>query len=127
VCLVLGTLLPPIVYFLGDLEALLRSEPAINSMLASLVAASGGSVMTRKVNGYPGVEQLGSVVPGFATSFGLVSLLILSTRVNYSVGILLVNFVASLTVYMLFMVLASRSSPITFYSVPGSNIGRLSE
>lgn len=127
VCLTFGTLLPPVLYLLGDVAALVRNEAAINSMLASVVATSGGLVLARKVNGYPGTKHLGSVVPGFASSFGLVSLIILSTRVDYSGAILILNFATSLIVYMLFMVIASRSNPVTFFSVPGGRIRRLAE
>lgn len=127
VCLFFGSLLPPVFYFFGDLRALIRDESAVNSIVASLIAASGGLIMARKVNGYPGTKQLGSVIPGFASSFGLVSLAILATRVNYSASILLLNFVMTLSVYMLFLIIASRSTPITFYAVPGGSVGRLSD
>lgn len=127
ICLAFGTLLPPIIYFTGDLEQLAKEEPAINSLVASLIAAAGGLFLSRKVNGYPGVKQLGSVAPGFVLSFGLVSLAILATRIDYSFTILALNFTTSLIVYMLFMVFAVRSTPNVFYAVPGGRIGRLME
>lgn len=127
ICLAFGVLLPPVVYFLADFEALLRDQPAVNSIFASLVAAASGLFLARKVNGYPGVKQLGSAVPGFAIVFGLVALCILATRVNYSVSILALNFGATIAAYVLYMLFAARSDPNVFYAVPGGRIGRLDE
>jgi lipopolysaccharide/colanic/teichoic acid biosynthesis glycosyltransferase len=127
ICLTFGTLLPPVLYFFGNLGELAKNAPAMNSIAASLVAASGGLFLSRKVNGYPGVKQLGSAVPGFVLSYGIASLMILATRVNYSFTILFVNFISSLLVYISFMVFAARSTPNIFYAVPGGRIGRLSE
>lgn len=127
VCLTLGSLLPPVLYFAGDLEELLKDAPAINSIAASLVATSGGLFTTRKVNGYPGVKQLGAVFPGFTLNFGIVSILILITRVDYSISILLVNFFMALISYMILMLVVTRSTPNVFYTVPGGRIGRLAE
>ena len=127
VCLLLGVFLPPLAYFLFDLDALARNGPAMNSLAVSLVAVCGGLLLARKVNGYPGVKQLGAVVPGFALSFGLCALAVLFTRINYSVGILVVNFCASLGSYLTFMVLAIRSDPNMFFAVPGGRIRRLDD
>jgi len=127
VCLGFGTLLPPLIYFFGDVDALVRNKPAVNSVIASLIASVVGLLLARKVNTYPGVKQLGSVAPGFVISFGLAALWILMTRVDYSAGILLMNFAASLSVYLLFMTLALRSDMNTFYAVPGGRIGRLAD
>jgi lipopolysaccharide/colanic/teichoic acid biosynthesis glycosyltransferase len=127
VCLFIGTILPPALYFQFDFHALGMNIPTINSVIASLLAASGGLFLARKVNSYPGVKQLGSAAPGFALSFGLVSLVILATRVNYSGAILVINFVSSLTVYLLLMALGIRSDPNVFYHVPGGRIGRLAD
>lgn len=127
VCLTFGIFLPPIAYFRLDLEALARNEPALNSIMVSLLAACGGLFLARKVNGYPGVKQLGWVVPGFALSFGMCALAVLFTRIDYSVGVLTLNFFFSLAAHMVFMVLAIRSDANVFYTVPGGRIGRLAE
>jgi exopolysaccharide biosynthesis polyprenyl glycosylphosphotransferase len=83
--------------------------------------------LARKVNGYPGVKQMGSVVPGFALSFGLCAAAVLFTRIDYSASLLTLNFCLSLAVYLLFMVTAIRSDVNVFYTVPGGRIGRLAD
>src|SRR5690606_30059023 len=101
--------------------------PAANSIAASLIATAGGLLTARKVNVYPGVKQLGSVVPGFVLNFGVVSVAILVTRIDYSISLLIINFSLTLIIYMIFMVVAVRSNPNVFYTVPGGRIGRLAE
>jgi lipopolysaccharide/colanic/teichoic acid biosynthesis glycosyltransferase len=126
-CMLAGALLPPVLYFLGDVQALASDKPAVNSITGSFFAVLGGLFLARKVNIYPGVNQIGSALSGFAISFSLVSLWIMATRLNYSVGILLLNFLMATGSYILFILFVMRFTPNVFYVVPGGKIDRLAE
>ncbi|MXO93399.1 sugar transferase [Erythrobacter arachoides] len=78
------------------------------------------------MNIYPGVKQFGAIIPTFVAAFGIVAIGILVLRVPYSIGVFAVNFVAVLSIYLAFMVLATRSDQNVFYTVPGGRIPRLS-
>lgn len=124
-CVVFGTLLPPLIYLGGDLEPFRSNAVLQNSILASIVALVAGIFFARRVNIYPGVKQLGSVLPSFMASFGCAALAILMFRFDYSNQVLLINFFCSVAVYVAVMGLATRADRKIFYTVPGGRIARL--
>lgn len=123
-CVVLGTLLPPFLYFGGDASAF-RSATLQHSLVGSIIALVAGIFFARRVNIYPGVKQLGAVLPTFIASFGAVALTILAFRFDYSNQVLLLNFVASVAAYIGVISLATKVGRSTFYAVPGGRIDRL--
>jgi len=123
-CVVFGTLLPPLLYFGGRLVAF-ENPTFQNSVIASIVALVAGIFFARRVNIYPGVKQLGAILPTFIASFGAVALAILAFRFEYSNQVLLLNFVASVVVYIGVMSLATKADRSIFYAVPGGRIRRL--
>ncbi|MCB2066006.1 MAG: sugar transferase [Erythrobacter sp.] len=124
-CVVLGTLLPPFVYFGGRVSVFDSDVTLENSVIASIVALVAGVFFARRVNIYPGVKELGAVLPTFVASFGVVALVILALRFEYSNQVLLLNFVCSVSVYVIVMGLATKADRSLFYTVPGGRIGRL--
>ncbi|WP_340587893.1 exopolysaccharide biosynthesis polyprenyl glycosylphosphotransferase [Erythrobacter alti] len=94
-------------------------------MIGTIIASIGGILFARRVNIYPGVKQLGSVIPTFIMSFGVVAMGILALRLQYSIPVFGMNFAASLAVYVLLMIIATRSDQNIFYTVPGGRIKRL--
>ncbi|MEL1250461.1 sugar transferase [Aurantiacibacter gilvus] len=124
-CIIFGTLLPPLIYLGGALEPFRSNAFLQNSIVASIIALVAGIFFARRVNIYPGVKQLGSVLPSFMTSFGFAALAILIFRFDYSNPVLLINFFCSVAVYIAVMGLASRADQKIFYTVPGGRIARL--
>ncbi len=124
-CVVLGTLLPPFLYFNAN-PAALEDVTTKNSVIASIVALVAGIFFARRMNIYPGVKQLGAVLPTFIASFGAVALAILGFRFDYSNQVLLLNFVSSVAVYIGVMSMATKVGRSVFYAVPGGRIDRLS-
>lgn len=124
-CVLFGTILPPYLYFGGRTAAFLNPTTQ-NSIMASIVALVAGIFFARRVNIYPGVKQLGAILPTFIASFGAVALAILAFRFDYSNQVLLINFIASVAVYIAVMSLAARADRSIFYAVPGGRIDRLS-
>lgn len=125
-CLLLGSLLPPLLYF-GQLGPIVTPGPVQNSVLATAMATVFGIFFARRVNVYPGVKQFGAVIPTFLASFGLVAIIILGFRLDYSIPVFGVNFAMSLSVYLAFTVAATKSDQNVFYTVPGGRIGRLGQ
>ncbi len=123
-CLVLGSLLPPLILF-GSRIAFFIPGPVQNSVIGTIIASIGGILFARRVNVYPGVKQFGSVIPAFIMSFGVVAMAILALRITYSIPVFGMNFATSLSVYLVTMVLATRSDQNIFYTVPGGRINRL--
>ena len=126
-CVTFGALAPSALYFLGDLHQLFGNRPALITLLASAISIAGGIVFTSKVNQCPGVRQLGSVVPGFCFAYGIVALIILAARLEYSVSLLLINLLCSSAVYVLLVVHAVRADKSRYYTVPGGKVTRLKE
>lgn len=124
-CIAFGTLLPPVVYFGGRLGVFQNNPTLHNSIAASIIALIAGIFFARRVNIYPGVKQLGAVLPTFIASFGFVALVILAFRLDYSNQVLLLNFFCSVAVYIGVMGLATRADQKIFYTVPGGRIARL--
>ncbi|KLI64083.1 exopolysaccharide biosynthesis polyprenyl glycosylphosphotransferase [Aurantiacibacter marinus] len=123
-CLMLGSLLPPLLFF-GSRVAFLTPGPVQHSVIGTVIASIGGILFARRVNIYPGVKQFGSVIPSFIMSFGVVAMAILMLRLTYSIPVFGMNFAMSLSVYLIVMVLATRSDQNIFYTVPGGRIKRL--
>ncbi|MFB0611258.1 exopolysaccharide biosynthesis polyprenyl glycosylphosphotransferase [Aurantiacibacter poecillastricola] len=123
-CIVLGTLLPPLLYFQAQLSQY-SNVTTQNSVIASIIALVAGIFFARRVNIYPGVKQLGSILPTFIASFGAVALSILAFRFEYSNQVLLLNFACCVIVYIGVMSLATKADRTVFYTVPGGRIDRL--
>ncbi|KLE36110.1 hypothetical protein AAW00_04710 [Aurantiacibacter luteus] len=121
---VFGAMVPAILWF-GVETALFEFAPVRTSVLGSMLATLLGIVSARRVNVYPGVKQLGSIIPSFIASYGIVAIGILVLRLGYSIPVFGVGFVTSLSIYLAFMTLATRSDQNVFYTVPGGRINRL--
>jgi exopolysaccharide biosynthesis polyprenyl glycosylphosphotransferase len=94
-------------------------------VIASILALVAGIFFARRMNFYPGVKQLGAVLPTFIASFGFVALVILAFRFDYSNQVLLLNFICSVAVYIAVMGMATKADASIFYTVPGGRIDRL--
>lgn len=121
---VLGNVLLPLAWFGFD-AVFVHAGSIRNSIIGSVIATIIGIASARRVNAYPGVKQFGAVIPTFVASFGLVAIAILVLRVYYSIPVFAVNFVASLSLYLGVMALATRTDQNVFFTVPGGNIDRL--
>ncbi|WP_271078045.1 sugar transferase [Aurantiacibacter sp. MUD61] len=119
-----GCLLPSLLYF-GPEFLFSRMGSVQHSVIASIAATVCGIFFARRLNIYPGVKQFGAVIPTFVASYGLAALVILVTRLDYSIPFLGVNFFVSLTIYLGIMVIATRYDQNVFYTVPGGRVKRL--
>ncbi len=124
ICLLLGTIAPWLFFFSPE-QALLETGPVRNSIIGSAIATVVGIFLARRVNIYPGVKQLGAILPTFVASYGVVAMVILLLRPAYSIPVFGVNFALTLTLYLGFLIIATRSDQNIFYVVPGGKVRRL--
>ncbi|MGV3554651.1 MAG: exopolysaccharide biosynthesis polyprenyl glycosylphosphotransferase [Croceibacterium sp.] len=123
-CILMGSLMPAVVYW-GLWPDEFEIRTIRTSVVASIVATIVGVYFARRVNIYPGVKQLGAILPTFVAAFGLAAVVILASRLPYSISVLSINFLVSLATYVALMVVATRSDQNIFYTVPGGRIDRL--
>ncbi|WP_294327215.1 sugar transferase [uncultured Sphingomonas sp.] len=99
----------------------LASTP--NTQLTSLIAAVVALLGFRRVTMYPGTRAFGYILPAFSTTFGIAAAVLLATRTSYSGAMLLVGYVASITVTFLLGYFEQRAAPRRMYYVPNGNTG----
>jgi lipopolysaccharide/colanic/teichoic acid biosynthesis glycosyltransferase len=123
-CVVLGSLIPTFIYFGGHLDAF-HMDQVQTSLSASVIASVVGVFFARRLNVYPGVKQLGAILPTFVASFCLAGAVILGFRFPYSIPVFACNFAFSLATYLALMVAGTRADQKVLYTVPGGRIDRL--
>ena len=132
-CVVFGSLIPTCLYlfFMVDLDALFRNERAYQaaqvSLIASMLSAVFGLFFSRKVTAFPGATLLGSALPSFALSFGLLSIAILVARLPYSGAILILNAICSgITIVLLAFITSKGEGPV-YHIIPSARVAKLRE
>src|SRR3546814_13785280 len=55
-----------------------------NAFWGGLVAILLGILLIRNVAGYPGVERASAIIPGFSVSFGILVVMLMMLRLDYS-------------------------------------------
>lgn len=130
-CILFGALIPTFLYLYAayDIERLIETELAWQgaqvSLVASILSAIFGIFFSRKVTAFPGATLLGSALPSFALSFGLLAIAILIARLPYSGAILIINAVcSSLTIISLALITSKSPGPV-FHIVPGDRVRKL--
>src|SRR3546814_15729581 len=57
---------------------------SLNAFWCGLVAILLGILLIRNVAGYPGVERASAIIPGFSVSFGILVVMWMMPRLDYS-------------------------------------------
>jgi lipopolysaccharide/colanic/teichoic acid biosynthesis glycosyltransferase len=112
---------PLVVPLVTDGAIALKLPSTHNTQLSSLIAAITAFFAFRRVTNYPGTRAFGFILPAFSSTFGLVAVALLVTRVEYSGSILLTGYVASMGATFLIGYFDQRTSPRRLYYVPTGN------
>jgi len=123
--LLLGIILPPILFFEGQIAVVANNNSVFNSVVATAFAAVAGMTMLRRLSVFPGVSQSIYVVPCYAFCFGLVAAIILLLRLDYSAAVLLLNFGATLAIAFVLSAASSLQKPHRMFIVPGGRVASL--
>ena len=94
-----------------------------NTQIGSLCAAVIAVLGFRRVTAYPGTRSFGFILPAFSTTFGIVAVLLLISRANYSGSMLLAGYVASVSSAFLLGYFGERAPPQRMYYVPTGKTG----
>lgn len=125
--LFLGLVLPSIIYFSGNPINILHRPAAFNTVAGSFIATFAAYFMTRRVTVFPGVNELSYVLPTYVFCYGATAAIILVLRIPYSGGILLINFVATTCIQILFSVILDRLGGHKLFVVPGGRVEQLGD
>ena len=93
----------------------------LNTATAAALAIALGFMIVRQFLAYPGAKATSYILPGFAVSFGIVSLVFLLGRVDYSRYILVTSFVLSILWLHLVYFLNYRHALPKLALVPGGD------
>lgn len=100
-----------------------KLDSTFNSQLGSLIAAVTALLLFRRVTIYPGTRAFGFILPAFSSTFGIVVSILLFFRFDYSGAMLLVGYIASVSITFLLGYFGQRAAPQRMYYVPTGNIG----
>lgn len=125
VTLVFGIGLPTVTaHFLTE-HVNIFNQNEQNSLTAAVVALASGTYLLVRMVSYPGVNRAATILPVFASTFGLTVAFILLIRTEYSNSTFILAFLG--TIAMQFMIasrLADRDERL-HYLVPGGRIEQL--
>ncbi|NNM78605.1 polyprenyl glycosylphosphotransferase [Sphingomonas sp. ID1715] len=71
----------------------------INAMWGGGVAILLGILLIRNVGRYPGVEKAASIIPGFSVSFGILVVVLLMLRLDYSRWVLAGSYISAIVIF----------------------------
>lgn len=105
-----------VVFGLSNLGQGLNS--AINAFWSGLAAIFLGVLLIRNVGRYPGVERASAIIPGFSVSFGILIVLLLMLRLDYSRAVLAGSYVCAITIFYLGYLQVFGRKPLTIGVLP---------
>ena len=117
----------PLVLLTWSLPKGWMESEAFNSALAASAGLVVGFWLHRSVVALPGTRESSGILPAYGISFGLVLIVILMSRIDYSRSILLVSFILSIGWFFLVYVVTQRQTSLTLGIVEGGNVGLFDE
>ena len=96
-----------------------------NSLVASYLAFSIGFVFYRKLTAYPGVRAAAYILPAFVAAYGLMAILFLVLRLDYSRFQILCSFIMVVGWYLVTFFLTRRVHRTKLSIVPFGGAARL--
>lgn len=95
---------------------------AQNTLIACLVALVLGFSLQRSLTSLPGTFESYGILPGYFTSFGLVLVVILLFRVEYSRALLVMSFVACIVWFFVVYLMVQRRTVLRLGVIPGGRL-----
>lgn len=95
------------------------------TVTSAIFAHMTGYLTYRRLEAFPGVATSSTILPAFTFSFGLVLILIIFFRLDYSRIQVAGSFVISASWYLSLHVFMQRLEPYRLAVVPGGNVDRL--
>ena len=95
---------------------------AQNTLVACLVALVLGFSLQRSLTSLPGTFESYGILPGYLTSFGLVLVVILLFRVEYSRALLVMSFGASIVWFFAVYLMVQRRTVLRLGIIPGGRL-----
>jgi lipopolysaccharide/colanic/teichoic acid biosynthesis glycosyltransferase len=99
----------------------ISSSMILPSLVAAVIAITGGFWLNRQITVYPGVSDTAYLLPSLATTFGFMALVLFFLRIDYSRYIILTSFVASLSWLYIACYIRSRHAVPVLAVVPGGS------
>ncbi|MBX9729245.1 MAG: hypothetical protein K2X31_10080, partial [Sphingopyxis sp.] len=125
-CLIVGMILPVALWFWPNSdESMLYSPTGSWSMIAAFWAGVAAVLSIPRMSAFPGASVVRSILPAFASAFGIAMLALLILRLPYSSVILGLAFAGSVAVRFLIEVAAQRAPMLTYHIVLGGNVDRV--
>lgn len=119
-------ILPPTIFLFGfNYGAIFQILTARVSIAAAFIAIVLATLALRRMQAFPGVTAAGFIVPAFASTFGLVALVVLVFRVPYSAQLLTSAFALAISARFAIESLVQRSAPPRYLIVPGGRVNRV--
>lgn len=122
-----GVLLPVLIRHGLPGSQLLESASVQNSIYACLIAAMGGLIVMRRVSAFPGTTSFSLIVPSYAMTYALVSVMLLTLRSDYSASLLGMSFVASAATGFAIVQATRNSAILPFFLLPNGSIELMHE
>lgn len=124
-CILLGIVLPVVLYSLVN-HTVWLGDPAVgNSVVAAILATLASLIAIRKFGEFPGSIGASYILPAFAASYSVAISIILLARAPYSGKLLSLTFACCLIARFAIGALENRREGIQYYLVPGGNIERI--
>jgi exopolysaccharide biosynthesis polyprenyl glycosylphosphotransferase len=121
----IGVLLPTLIYDLVQPTAIFNKEETRLSLVLAVTAAVVSVFTLRRMGRYPGISYSATILPTFASTFGMVLALLLILREPYSNTILLIGFLGATAANFILSALVQRRQRLLHYMVPGGKTSRL--
>jgi lipopolysaccharide/colanic/teichoic acid biosynthesis glycosyltransferase len=125
---ILGTvILPPVLYYFDDIGVAWAASSTLGTGAGALVAFFIAIYLFRRVVTLPGVGVAGHVLPALAAGYGIVFVIILAFRLDYSRLSFGMSFVAAAIFFFVVGMYLRRRKGQRFYLVPSPGIAALVE
>lgn len=85
--------------FFGPMGSARADEATINAFWGGVAAILLGILLIRNIGRYPGVEKAAAIIPGFSISFGILTVVLLMLRLDYSRWILAATYITTVVIF----------------------------
>jgi lipopolysaccharide/colanic/teichoic acid biosynthesis glycosyltransferase len=82
--IILAVILPPVLYFLGDVEQAWRQSTSVGTAIGNLCAFLIAIYLFRRAISFPGVGIVGHVFPAVSAGYGMALMVFFGLRLDYS-------------------------------------------
>lgn len=116
--IILTVILPPLLYFLGDVERAWRQSSSVGTATGSLCAFLITIYLFRRAISFPGVGIVGHVFPAVSAGYGVVLMVFFGLRLGYSGLIFAISVVAAILFLFAVSTYLRNRKDQRFYVIP---------